>query len=871
MTMKARYFVGLFFLFCTFSIGRAQTFNDFKSQIREKYTSFEQETQQKFNDFVASIDQEFADHLSANFSEYIPEKIASRLDAPKPVSIPKTTEEEVVTGNVISFLPPKTQLAARQGSLLPGIKKTENTGFETVSTEISFLGKTLNFASDKHISEIRLNALTPESISQYWLEMGKTNYNHILAQLTETKDILNANDWAYYLLIKNFTQSLLPNQHNEQIALQWVLLNRSRYKAKVGFQGNKAFLMLPSLFTIYGLDYIAFDQLNYYVLDNESAEINTYNFDFPEADIVMDLRILKPFNTQARIDQKQLSFVWENQKHTVDVYYDMQMIDFYKSMPQLDIAVYLNSVCSEVTKNSLMEQFEPILKGKSEVEAAAVLLSFVQQGFEYKTDEEVFNQEHYFFADELFYYPYADCEDRSVLYTYLVKTLLKRETLALGFPGHMATAIHFEQTPEGDFLNWNGKHYVVADPTFVGAPLGMLLTQVQGKKPLLIPISNTGTESKRKSVLWDLVNHGGGYQGDKLTDVVFDKTGNAYLCGYFVSEAKFGNKILSGNGNNRDGFVAKFNEANQIQWASTFTGSGNDMAFNLAFSSDGNLLVYGNLENELRTNETEIRALGAPDVFVAEFTPDGQLKWIQKAGIDKLDHNADFMFAARFNKQGEKTMARLFSEAEQFNYYGLTAEADGSALITGSFFATTGMNTHDFTAYQTSSTFDAGESLKTVNDTLVQLEYEKTIAGLFAAMQLVKSNTIEIKGSQIQQVLEKYNKPFTEFAKSFYTGFGKMQFIRNNSGIVTIRTDDGNSLVFDKIKIDNEARIKIIMYKSGNVEVQVFSGIDVGVPGNWHSMNTIKLYKSTGDLLLDFDEGHVTKKLNLKTEILKKL
>jgi chaperonin cofactor prefoldin len=44
----------------------------------------------------------------------------------------------------------------------------------------------------------------------------------------------------------------------------------------------------------------------------------------------------------------------------------------------------------------------------------------------------------------------------------------------------------------------------------------------------------------------------------------------------------------------------------------------------------------------------------------------------------------------------------------------------------------------------------------------------------------------------------------------------------------------------------------------------------VGVPGNWHAMNTVKLFKDTGDLLLDFDQDHVTKKLNLKTEILKK-
>jgi len=870
MSRKARFFIGLIGFCFVITWGQAQTFEDFKKQIREEYTSFEKETQQKFDNFVATIDKEFANHLTQYFGEYAPEKVVSKPEIPKPASIPKAEEEEVVTGNSISFLAPENQRIVRQGTLLPGVKKTEDVQFETDSTDADLLAWSMYFKSDKRMRQISVGELTPENISRYWLEMGETNYNHLLAQFSEVKDLLNANDWAYYQLIKNFTQALLPQRHNDQILLQWVLLNRSRYKAKIGYDQNKAFLLLPSLFTIYTKDYIKFNQLNYYIIDGNPTQINTYDFDFPEADIVMDLRITKPFNTDRELHTKQLSFAWEGQRYFVKLKYDQVMMDFYSTVPQCDIAVYLNSVCCEATKNSVVEQFKPILEGKSDVEAAGMLLSFVQQAFEYKTDEEVFHHEQYFFADELLHYPYADCEDRSVLFTYLVKTLLKLDVLALGYPGHMATAIHFDQNPDGDFLIWQGKPYVVADPTFAGAPLGMLLTQVEGKKPQLILVSNAGGEAERASNLWKTINEGGGYQGDKLVDVIFDNQSNAYVCGYFVREAKFGNIQLQGNGENRDGFLAKFDENQHPIWVTTLTGPGNDMAFDLAFSADSNLLVYGNLEDDLLVGGQTITAVGAPDVFVAQFSRKGQLNWIQKAGIDKLDHSADFMFAARFDSQGNKTMARLFSQSEQFDYYGLTAEADGSALIKGSFFATTGMNIHDFTEYNTGSAFDAENTLKIVNDTLILLDYEKTIAGLFAAMQLIKSNSLEIKGTQIQQVLQKHNPQFMDYAGNFYTGFGKMQFMKNNSGIVTIKTDDGKSLVFDKIKIDNEARIKVIKYKSGNLEIQVFSGIEVGVPGNWHAMNTIKLFKDTGDLLLDYDDEHVTKKLNLKTEILMK-
>ncbi len=851
---------------------QAQTFEEFKSQIREEYTTFEQETQQKFNDFVTKIDAEFADHLTKHFGEYTPETREKDSEIPKPKELPKAPEEIVYEASSLPFFPPEKQLAIRQGTLLPGIKKMEAVDFHTDSTDVDLLAWSMYFKSDKAMRQIQVAELTPENISEYWLKMSETNYNYLLAQLSEVKDLLNANDWAYYQLIKNFTEALLPNRHNDQVLMQWVLMNRSRYKAKIGFENNKAVLLIPSLFQIYGHDFIPFGSLNYYVL-NEKAnqhQISTYDFDFPEADIVVDLRLSKPFNTDAESHTRQLSFAWDGQRHFVKLNYDQAMMEFYKTVPQCDVSVYLNSVCCELTKNSVIDQFDPLLKGKSTTEAAGMLLSFVQQAFDYKTDQEVFQQEHYFFADELLYYPYADCEDRSILYVYLVKTLLKLDVIALGFPGHMATAVHFDERPDGDYFTWQNKDFVVADPTFAGAPLGMLLTQAHGKKPLLIAVDNTGAEAERAALLWVAVNKGGGYQGDKLTDVIFDKDDNAYIGGYFVNEATIGNKTLKGNGDNRDGFVAKFNAQHQLVWVTDFIGSGNDMIFNLAFTSDGQILAYGSLESELYAQDFRIEAIGAPDVFVAQISPSGQLNWMQKAGIDKLDHDANFIFSARFNSQGEKTMARLFSEAEQFGYYGLTPEPDGSALITGSFYATTGMNVHDFTAYNTAEDFDAGEALKNVNDTLIKLDYEKTIAGLFAAMQLVKANTIQIKGTQIQKVFESYNPQFIDYAGSFYNGCGKMQFLKNNSGIVTIKTNDGNSLILDKIKIDNEARIKVIKYKSGNVEVQVFSGIDVGVPGNWYPMNTIKLYKDTGDLLFDFDEDHITKKLNLKREILKK-
>ena len=93
MIGKTGRYLGLLFSIVLSFQAYSQTFEEFKTQIREEYTSFEKETQQKFNDFVAKIDAEFADHLTRNFGEYTPETLKKEHEAPKPKILPEAPEE----------------------------------------------------------------------------------------------------------------------------------------------------------------------------------------------------------------------------------------------------------------------------------------------------------------------------------------------------------------------------------------------------------------------------------------------------------------------------------------------------------------------------------------------------------------------------------------------------------------------------------------------------------------------------------------------------------------------------------------------------------------------------------------------------------
>ena len=117
-----------------------------------------------------------------------------------------------------------------------------------------------------------------------------------------------------------------------------------------------------------------------------------------------------------------------------------------------------------------------------------MLLNFVQTAFEYMTDQEQFGYERPLFADEMLYYPYADCEDRAILLSVLIRDLLDLDVILLNYPAHIATAVKFDAPVAGNYFTVDGDNYVVCDPTYIGASVGDCMSRYIGAKAEVIKI-----------------------------------------------------------------------------------------------------------------------------------------------------------------------------------------------------------------------------------------------------------------------------------------------------------------------------------------------------------------------------------------------
>jgi hypothetical protein len=175
---------------------------------------------------------------------------------------------------------------------------------------------------------------------------------------------------------------------------------------------------------------------------------------------------------------------------TVDLPYNKSHIAYLNDVPMTVFPIYFVSPISIEAQQVLHETFDEMKDRYTPTQFIGMLLRFVQTGFDYKTDDEQFGFEKYFYPEEVIGYPYCDCEDRSAMFAWLVQKYTNAKVIGLQYEGHVATAVWFgdDVKVKGDGFMYGGKKYYVCDPTYINASIGMAMPQFKGKTPKIIKL-----------------------------------------------------------------------------------------------------------------------------------------------------------------------------------------------------------------------------------------------------------------------------------------------------------------------------------------------------------------------------------------------
>lgn len=447
---------------------------------RQWYEDFKQQAKEEYADFRDRANREYADFVAKAWEEYnaMPALPRPKDETVPPVVLPEGDEDKPIDSNPV----PIRDIVAPPSPHPQPVPPTPIEEQPVTESEVLFTycgtPCMVRFPASGAYS---IGDCGNDALSQAWTILAGKEYNNMLRDCLSLRAELQLSDWAYLNLLSAFSVACL-GKCEEATFLAAFIYCQSGYQMRIGRGGGRLYLLFASRHAIYGKSYFPVGNERFYVFDSEADRLDICGASFPEE---RPLSLYIPW-------QQRLAFNETSPRRlTAKRYADMafavavnaNQMDFYASYPASEAdgdfmtrwAMYANAPMDEMVAGQLYPAMRAKLQGLGELEAVERLLNWVQTAFTYEYDDKVWGGDRAFFAEESLYYPYCDCEDRSILFTRLVRDLLGLECILVYYPGHLASAVRFAGVVEGDYIMLGGSRYTVCDPTYIGARVGMTM------------------------------------------------------------------------------------------------------------------------------------------------------------------------------------------------------------------------------------------------------------------------------------------------------------------------------------------------------------------------------------------------------------
>ncbi len=455
---------------------------------------FRKETRRDFNEFRKKCMDDFISFVQNPWKEFenTPPVPMPKEDELPPVVIPKEDKDKpiedkpVVIDDVVKPVPVPPQPKPVAPIEEVPIEEPRYIDFNLFGTT----GR-VRFDSSRRV---RLQGVEEEQVADAFRQFTPEVYDNLLFDCLEIRTKMQLSDWAYLQFLKTITEKIAGGNNNDAAINFAYLYMQSGYRMRLAHDGNKLYVLFASEHYIYDKLSYTIDGKKYFGVYDLPNRLYISMASFPKE---KSLSLLVPKVQRFAMNKGNLrsisSSAFPNVKFSVAV--NKNLIDFYNTYPASMLnenfitkwAMYANTPMDGDVKAQAYPELKKLLDGCSQKDAVERLLNLVQTGFIYEYDDKVWGHDRAFFAEESLYYPYCDCEDRSILLTRLVRDLLGLKCILIYYPGHLASAIEFTQGDvKGDYIMLNNHKYIVADGTYINAPLGRTMPGMDNKTATVI-------------------------------------------------------------------------------------------------------------------------------------------------------------------------------------------------------------------------------------------------------------------------------------------------------------------------------------------------------------------------------------------------
>lgn len=465
-------------LLCSSSIMAQNTNSD--------YQAFRKRVLDNYGSFRKTVLENYAKYLQDVWDEYEQFKGIKRDHEPKPSIAPKADVKPQDVTPVQSEPEVKPTIQPTPTDSPISVEPIAPSALPNMS--FSFYGMKLS-AVLCHAQTI--DGIEHQAIAKVWNAYRQDRVmKDVIRSLQSLSMAYGLNDWFTFELVRNYTESTCKNLASK-IVLQHFLLVNMGYDIRLSSCGNQLLLLVPFNQQVYERSYLFIDGKKYYVFyDDSTSKVQNagiYTCRLPnETDKGRNIDLTIRGGNIGMKTGVAHRFSMSDGKISLQGSVDEGTMEAIRRYPQMDIPFYAMSTIDSNFHRSLLTQVKEQIQGCSEKESVYRILHFVQYAFDYATDGEQHGYEKPYFIEENFYYPKNDCEDRAILFAFLVRNVLGLDVHLVQYPGHECTAVNFTTSQmNGDGYMYKGKAFYICDPTFIGASIGQCMPDYRNVKPIV--------------------------------------------------------------------------------------------------------------------------------------------------------------------------------------------------------------------------------------------------------------------------------------------------------------------------------------------------------------------------------------------------
>jgi hypothetical protein len=306
-----------------------------------------------------------------------------------------------------------------------------------------------------------------DQIEQQLCLVKQTTLSSLIGQMDEYSDEFGMDDMAYMLFSRKLSNAIYADPNVAKI-FQYQLLKEKGY--------NVLLTQNAEMVAVYG--FLDFNILNGTEIIYDGLEYTDLSFEYNLEPCEQQLFERNELGRAIAINENRPPF-FKASKGTYDLHAEFEgmvyffkgslnqsLADYYHDLPDIEFGqIYLNYQLSSTAYEHLVGDLKRAISGMYANKQIDFLLDFTQTAFPYKLDKNAIGKEKFAFPEEVLANKYGDCEDKSVLFAYLVKEVLQLPSVAMVYvsQNHLNVAVAVNH-PSFNFVYKNQK-YLICEPS----------------------------------------------------------------------------------------------------------------------------------------------------------------------------------------------------------------------------------------------------------------------------------------------------------------------------------------------------------------------------------------------------------------------